>query len=344
VTYDVHLKSVSTTIQVDRDATILDSALAAGITYPNGCRMGRCGACKSRLVSGQVDLLKHTPFALTAQERAAGLILACRAQPRSDCSVAWLPSDAADHPVRELTATVRAVTQATHDIISISVAPESDSRFDFAAGQYAELTFDGCPPRPYSMANRPDAPELEFHIRKLPGGVVSNHAASMVREGDRLRLLGPFGRAHLRLGDSRPIIAIAGGSGLGPVTSIVETAVAEGFRQPIRVYFGARAERDIYAEERYAALVARHPNLEFEPILSAEPASKRRTGLVADAAAADIADFHGWKAYLAGPPAMVEAASGLLIARGVLAEDVHADAFFTTSEKATHDADERARA
>jgi CDP-4-dehydro-6-deoxyglucose reductase/ferredoxin-NAD(P)+ reductase (naphthalene dioxygenase ferredoxin-specific) len=344
MSYHVQLKNVSTTIQVDRDATILDSALAAGVAYPHGCRIGRCGACKSRLVSGDAELLKHTPFALTAQERAAGMILACRAQPRSNCSVAWLTSDEADRPVREFTAIVRAIKQETHDIINVAVALEGDCGFDFAAGQYAELTFDGCPPRPYSMANRAGAPELEFHIRRLPGGVVSNHAASMVRRGDRLRVLGPFGRAHLRLRDPKPIVALAGGSGLGPITSIVETAVAEGFRQPIRIYFGARAERDIYAEERYAALVARHPNVSFEAILSSELTSRRRTGLVANVATADIANFRGWKAYLAGPPAMVEAASELLIAKGMAADDVHADAFFTAMERSTHLTDERAQA
>ena len=86
----VRIESANAGLKVGNDTTILSAALEAGIAYPHGCRAGRCGACKSRLVSGEVELLRHTPFALTPDERQAGLILACRAQPRSDCAVAWL--------------------------------------------------------------------------------------------------------------------------------------------------------------------------------------------------------------------------------------------------------------
>jgi hypothetical protein len=50
--------------------------------------------------------------------------------------------------------------------------------------------------------------------------------------------------------------------------------------------------------------------------------------------AVDLADLDGWKAYLAGPPAMVDAAGPLLLARGIRAADIHADVFFTPKRKA----------
>ena len=93
----VAIANCGATIAVAADATILQAALAEGIAYPHGCQMGRCGTCKSRLIEGVVDLLPHTPFSLTAADKARGLVLACRAQPRSDCRVAWLGSDSADH-------------------------------------------------------------------------------------------------------------------------------------------------------------------------------------------------------------------------------------------------------
>ncbi|WP_425471673.1 2Fe-2S iron-sulfur cluster-binding protein [Salinisphaera japonica] len=51
---------------------MLQIALGAGINYPHGCRSGRCGACKSRLVSGDVEQREHTEFALSPDERASG--------------------------------------------------------------------------------------------------------------------------------------------------------------------------------------------------------------------------------------------------------------------------------
>lgn len=77
-------------IAVDDGKTILEAALAAGIAYPHGCRSGRCGACKSRLLAGEVDMLPHTRFALTAEEKAEGFILACRAQLLTSIEVTWL--------------------------------------------------------------------------------------------------------------------------------------------------------------------------------------------------------------------------------------------------------------
>ena len=71
--------------------TILDTALAAGVPYPYGCRSGDCGSCKSRMLSGEVTMEGYyTPEALTAAEREAGLILACRARPLTDVAVTWL--------------------------------------------------------------------------------------------------------------------------------------------------------------------------------------------------------------------------------------------------------------
>lgn len=96
---DVHVRGTGTTLSVAPDITILEAALAAGIAYPHGCKAGRCGACKTRLLEGEVDLLKHTPFSLTEYEKQHGLILACRALPRTNCAVRWVASDAADHTV-----------------------------------------------------------------------------------------------------------------------------------------------------------------------------------------------------------------------------------------------------
>lgn len=90
MSFSVRVRDAGVTLTVAPDTTILQAALTAGIAYPHGCKAGRCGGCKSHLIEGQVDLLPHTPFALTQEEKAQGLILACRARPRSDCEVAWL--------------------------------------------------------------------------------------------------------------------------------------------------------------------------------------------------------------------------------------------------------------
>jgi naphthalene 1,2-dioxygenase ferredoxin reductase component len=324
-------------ITVEPGDTVLASALAQGVPYPHGCRSGNCGACKSRLESGEVELSPYSPYALSDGERADGLILACRAVPWSDAEVSWLEvDDVVVHPQRRLACRVVDVAALTHDIKRVRLAIESGGPFTFSAGQYASLRFAGLPPRDYSMANRPDEAVLEFHIRRMGPGSASAYVVDKLAPGEEVIAEGPYGASWLRDKHTGPIVAIAGGSGLAPIKSILDTALAQGLRQPIHFYFGARDERDIYLEEHFRALAARHANFRYTPVLSAPSrGTRRRVGLVHEVVAADLADLDGAKAYLAGPPVMVEAATALLAeARGMRRQDIHADAFYTEADKA----------
>ncbi len=335
----VTIRQWPTPVAVQAGQTVLEAALAAGAPYPHGCRSGNCGACKSRLLSGDVEMTPYSEYALTAEERAQGFVLACRAVPYGDAELAWLePDEVVVHPLRDLVCGVVAVDAMTHDIKRVRLAIESGGPFTFAAGQFAALGFGDLPLRDYSMANVPDPAgtgELEFHIRHVAGGASSAYVAKMLRPGEKVRVQGPHGSSFLREQHTGPILAIAGGSGLAPIKSIVETALGLGMRQPIHLYFGVRDERDLYLEGHFRDLAARHPNLAFGPVLS-EPraATARRTGFVHEAVARDFAGFDGAKAYVAGPPVMVEAASALLASRGMRREDIHADAFYTEAERA----------
>lgn len=210
----------------------------------------------------------------------------------------------------------------------------------FAAGQYAQVSFNGVPARSYSMASRQGDDSLEFHIRRVSGGATSEHVHGGLKIGDTVRLEFPLGasflRQHhsgfLRQHHSGPILCIAGGSGLAPIKSIVETALAHGMRQPIRVYFGVRAERDLYLVEHFQALARQHAHLAFTPVLSEATSAQHRSGFVTQAVEEDLADLDGWKAYVAGPPPMVDAAMQAAFARGLRPENMHADVFFTPEE------------
>lgn len=87
--FSAYMPQAGRTILVKPDQTLLAAALASGIDYPHSCRSGRCGACKSRLADGSVTLLPHTRFSLSDEEKAAGLILACRAVLETDVTVMW---------------------------------------------------------------------------------------------------------------------------------------------------------------------------------------------------------------------------------------------------------------
>ncbi|MFQ6571883.1 2Fe-2S iron-sulfur cluster-binding protein [Pseudomonas sp. UM16] len=328
----VEIRQAGRTLVVPEGMTLLEAALAEHIDFPHGCRSGRCGACKSRLISGEVDLLEHSRFALSDEEKAQGLILACRALPRTDAVVSWLGGDeqAPAHPRRRLIYRVQAIENVTHDIKQVRLVIDDAEPLAFTAGQYAQVTFPGAFTRDYSMANGPGERGLEFHIRRVPGGAASERIHNELKPGDPVVVEGPFGSSYLREQHNGPILCIAGGSGLAPIKAIIETAIARAMKQPIHCYFGARSERDLYLLDHFARLVQQHPNLMFMPVLSdATSATHWRTGWVTDAIGADLQDLDGWKAYVAGPPAMVEAAMQITTTRGLQPEDLHADVFYT---------------
>lgn len=307
--------------------TILETALSAGVPYPHGCRTGECGSCKSTLISGKVAMSAYDEAVLSEEERAAGLILACRARPQTDAHVAWLGEEATVNlPVQHLRAQVTNIEQVTSNITRIYAWPEQ--RLKFAAGQYAKVRFADIAPRCYSMANRPDEEALEFHIRLHPDGRASQHISTQLKLGDAIRIEAPFGRAHLYPEHKEPIIALAGGSGLAPIKSIVRTALHAGVDRNIHLFFGVRDEQDIYDESELAALAARHSNLHLSFLVSA-PAGRtsRRKGDLADVLRTDFPDCGDARLYVAGPPRMVVSVVALAHQRGFAPDRIHADPF-----------------
>lgn len=317
-----------------RGESILDSALRAGVAYPHGCRSGECGSCKTRLHAGNVEMTGYAPGALSDEERSSGLILACRSRPASDVDLEWLQADAAPHPVRRLKARVADIRAVTHDITRIKLGLARGS-LAFTAGQYAQLTFDFRLTRPYSMANRPDDPVLEFHVRHVPNGAASGYAAQTLKPGEAVRVEGPFGTAHLRETQDRsigrPIILAAGGSGLAPMLSILRAILQRGGREPLHLYHGVRDACDLYGTEELVALGA-NSCFSYTPVLSAPSIPMPwRTGFVHAEIARDFSSLTDAVVYTAGPPPMVEAIESTVARLGVRSDDVHADAFFSAT-------------
>lgn len=317
--------------------TMLASVLQAGLPFPHNCQSGNCGACKCELIEGDILELPYSEYALSAEERAQNLILACRTQVWGDCTVRLLEAEETIlHPSRVMRCRVVGLNALTHDIKALELEIEAGGPYSFSAGQHARLKFGpGIPERNYSMANRPDADRLEFYVRHVPRGQASGYAFTNLHLGAEVTVSGPLGNAYLRENHGGPMLAVAGGSGMAPIQSIVETALRKDAARRVHLYFGVRDERDIYLESHLSELARRHPGLSIDIVLS-QPSrdSARRVGLVGDAVIADIVSFGGFKAYLAGPPPMVEALQERLEEKGMARRDIHADAFYGQADDA----------
>jgi CDP-4-dehydro-6-deoxyglucose reductase/ferredoxin-NAD(P)+ reductase (naphthalene dioxygenase ferredoxin-specific) len=315
-------------VPVEAGDTILASLLRAGVPFPFSCQAGNCGTCKCELVSGDVLELEHSEHALAAEERAKGIVLACRTQVWDDAVVRRIDAEElVMHPSRVMRCRVLELEDLTHDIKGVRLAIEAGGPFVFSAGQYAQLEFAPGLSRHYSMASTPQEAELMFHIRHMPGGRTSAHVATQLKVGDKVKVSGPLGVAYLRDNHSGPALLVAGGSGLAPIQSILCTMLERGHSAPVTLYFGVRSERDLYHEALLRDLAARYPNFSYHVVLSEQKgAAGRRYGLLHQVIELPEA-VDTVMAYLAGPPVMVEAATTLLASSGLMPRQIHADAF-----------------
>ncbi len=318
-------------VDVASDETLLEALLHGDVDYPHGCSSGLCSLCKSRLVSGRIEHLDAYASALSDAEKQAGLLLACRSHALADCSITPVQQAAHLPPVVRLEARVSVMEPLTHDIVRLGLEPMQSRPFEFMPGQYARLRFGDAPPRDFSFASRPGVMPLEFFVRKVPGGHVTDTVLSALALGDRVQIQGPYGAAYLRESHIGPVIAVAGGSGLGPIRSIVSSALARGMTQPIRVYFGVRTPQDVYLAEEFAALRERHPNLFFSVLLAEGPEAVRPHEHLREALHGE--DLSTSMAYVAGPPAMVNAVSAVLGALSLPQDACHVDPFLTAAQR-----------
>jgi toluene monooxygenase electron transfer component len=323
---------------------ILHAGLRSGVELPYECGTGTCGTCKAVLVSGRVE--SEWPDAPGGRYlKSAAELLMCQCVAREDCAlqVGALKTHEPRVPRPDaLHGHARGWRRLTHDVAAFDV--DLERPLDFDAGQFALLSVPGITgARAYSMANfeRP-ARRLSFVAKKKPGGAVSEWLFGGAVDGTRLGLFAPLGHAIFQPGLPKHVLCIAGGSGIAGMMSILRRAgEADHFAGwDGHVFFGVRSERDgfflgelqalraryparlaitiaLSDEDVPAALPAAYPELAFARGLVHAVAGERMTGRFADV-----------RAYVAGPPPMVDASLRLLLREARLSPaDIRYDKF-----------------
>ncbi|VWB80582.1 phenol hydroxylase [Burkholderia pseudomultivorans] len=339
MTYQLTIEPIGQVIDVMEGQTLLDAALRHGIWLPHACCHGLCATCKVQVVDGEFEHGMASPFALMDSEREEGKCLACCATPVSDIVIeAEIESDedARPIPLRDFDSVVESIEDLTPTIKQVRLRV-LDGTLDFQPGQYLNLHVPGSDqPRAFSIASTPTASLIELHIRKVPGGQATTYIHEALQAGQRLRFSGPLGRFYVRKSDARPVIFIAGGSGLSSPKSMVMDMLESGDTRAIHLFQGARNRDELYYAELFEALEKDYPNFKYVPVLSDEPGDSEwqgRRGFVHEAADAVFqGDFREHKAYLCGPPPMIEASIRTLMKGRLFERDIYLERFFSAAD------------
>lgn len=330
MTYRVTLKDNGKSFEVEEGQPVLDAALFHGVALPYGCQSGGCGACRARVVEGEVTHIME-PFALDPEEVRDGHVLLCQAVPLSDLElkIEELPTDRAIQ-VRNLPARVEDSRLLCHDVMALYLRLPRSERLDYLAGQYIDLQLEGGRRRSFSLANPSGEDLLELHVRRVPGGRFSEYVFEQMPAKHLLRFEGPLGNFYLREDSERPIALIAGGTGLAPIKAMIEYALVQDICRPMRLFWGVRARRDLYLDEQVRQWARAHPNFGYTPVLSAPRAQDDwdgEIGFVHDVAARLLPELNGWEVYMSGPPAMISAGSRVFTAQGLPQDRLYSDTF-----------------
>ena len=345
MSYQLTIEPLGATIEVEDGQSLLDAALRQGIYIPHACGHGLCGTCKVQVCDGEVDHGAPNPFALMDFERDGGKTLACCATLQSDATIEAdidEEPDAEIIPMRDFDATVSRIETLTPTIKGIFL--KLDQAIHFQAGQYVQVSVPGVEGgRAFSIANSPAqveaSGEIELNVRIVAGGAGTSFLHQSLKIGDKLRIAGPNGRFFVRKSAAMPMLFIAGGSGLSSPRSMMLDLLEGGCTEPITLVYGQRSRDELYYDAEFRALAEKHANFSYVPVLSDEPAGTPwagARGFVHDAAKAHFnANFAGRKAYLCGPPVMIEACIGTLMQARLFERDIYTEKFFSAADTNT---------
>ena len=306
---------------------VLDAAFRAKINLPMDCSDGVCGTCKCRAESGTYDLGDdYIEDALTEDEKNTGLVLTCQMVPQSDCVIA-VPTSSTACKTGQSTFGATVSNVELHNDAAVVLELDVDATAPvFLPGQYVNIGVPGSGQhRSYSFSSAPGETKISFLIKKIPGGVMSTWLEA-AKPGDKLDLKGPLGSFYLR-DVQRPLLFLAGGTGLAPFLSMLEVLARSNSQQPVHLIYGVTRDLDLVQVDAIDAYVARLPNFSYATVVADAASNHPRKGWVTQHIPANALNDGDVDVYLCGPPPMVDAVRKYFDDQGVKPKSFHYEKF-----------------
>ncbi|ABY98583.1 TPA: benzoate 1,2-dioxygenase electron transfer component BenC [Pseudomonas putida] len=316
-------------IEASGHETVADAAYRQGINIPLDCRDGACGTCKCKAESGRYDLGDNfIEDALSEDEIAEGYVLTCQMRAESDC-VIRIPASSQLCKTEQASfeAAISDVRQLSASTIALSIKGEALSRLAFLPGQYVNLKVPGSEQsRAYSFSSLQKDGEVSFLIRNVPGGLMSSFLTNLAKAGDNMSLAGPLGSFYLRP-IQRPLLLLAGGTGLAPFTAMLERIAEQGSEHPLHLIYGVTNDFDLVELDRLQALASRIPNFTYSACVANPDSQYPQKGYVTQHIEPRHLNDGDVDVYLCGPPPMVEAVSQYVREQGITPANFYYEKF-----------------
>ena len=301
--------------------TVLETLLRHKLDVPYSCKKGVCLSCMLRVIDGAIP--EESQVGIRDTLRTQGYFLPCICPGDHDLTVA-----SAEDTALFSRAVVSDVFPLAPDIKGVRLTPATELYYH--AGQFINLRRADGLTRCYSLASVPSIDrQLELHVKRLPGGDMSNWIFDELQGGEVVELQGPNGSCFYLPGRAdQNLLLIGTGTGLAPLIGIARDALHDGHQGDIRLYHGSRHANGLYLRRQLRDVAARHANFLYIPCLSgADVPPGVRAGRVASAVFSDLGGLADWRVFICGAPPMVEEAKKTAYLAGAAIADIHADPF-----------------
>jgi CDP-4-dehydro-6-deoxyglucose reductase len=307
--------------------SVLDCLIRHGVSVNYGCKSGVCQSCMMLAMSGHPT--GDSQAGLKDSLRLQNFFLICTCVPDEDMVIQRPDAGTVTEQTKVL-----AVDHLNPEIVRLRL--QRPDGYEYYPGQFLNFFNPNGVSRSYSLASVPGEDDfLELHIRRIPGGQVSDWAYGELKAGDSVTISQPTGDCFYLPGRTEQALLLIGtGTGLAPLYGILREALRQGHNGPIHLYHGSRAldghatPHGLYLIDELRQLAAENSQLHYHPCVSSGTGPEgMRDGRANELALADHTDLAGWRIFLCGQEEMVKKTKQKAYLAGASLQDIYADPF-----------------
>jgi NAD(P)H-flavin reductase len=268
---------------------------------------------------------------MTEDEEAEGYVLTCQMVPETDCVVRiFATSDIAKTGPSAHQGRISAIQRLSQSTVTFTIGLEGEAAIGFLPGQYVNIAVPGTgQTRSYSFSSRPGRDQVSFLLRDTATGALPTFLRGPAELGQPIEFHGPFGTFYLRE-IKRPVLFLAGGTGLAPFTAMLGTIDPDSAAHPIHLIYGVTSDTDLVKVDELEDAAKRLPNFSFSCCVADEASTNPNKGYVTRFIEPEHLNGGDVDVYLCGPPVMVDAVRDYFKQQGVSPQNFYYEKFADT--------------
>ncbi len=237
---------------------------------------------------------------------------------------------------------VNSIKRITLDsvVLTLKIKPELKQFYKFSAGQYVtlELEIDNvCVRRSYSICSEPDDESFEVGIKKVQNGIFSTYVNEKLRINDTIKVGKPEGRFIWEPGENEKIMAIAAGSGITPIMSIIKSVIKQSEKSSLTlIYCNKSPDKTMFYKELQSLAKDFHNRLNIHWTFTETNEKDANFGRVDENYINFVLNKNKTKHnkyFLCGPEKMIDLSRNFLIKKGIAKNQILFELFKESSNK-----------